>query len=79
MNGPLAAYEGYYASVIRSHFQMPGFKPVGEDGGSRGRTDMAVRFNGRVCLFELKMVERGPEEAALARLKARNTRIRTGT
>ena len=72
MNGPLAAYEGHYTSVIPSHFRMLGFKPVGEDGGSRNRTDMAVRFNGRVHLFELKVVEHWPEEAVLVQLKARN-------
>ena len=69
MNGPLAAYEGHYASVIHSCFLMRGFEPVGEDGGSRGRADMAIRFNGRVYLFEFKVVERGPEGTALAQLR----------
>ena len=70
-NGPLAAYEGHYASVIHSCFLMQGFEPIGEDSGSRGRADMAIRFNGRVYLFEFKVVERGPEGTALAQLKAR--------
>ena len=39
---------------------------VGEDGGSRGRADMALRFNRQVYLFELKVADRGPEGAALA-------------
>ena len=69
MNGPLAAYEGHYASVIHSCFLMQGFEPVGEDSGSRGRADMAIRFNGRVYLFEFKVVDRGPEGTALAQLK----------
>ena len=71
MNGPLAAYEGHYASVIHSCFLMQGFEPVGEDSGSRGRADMALRFNGQVYLFEFKVVERGREGTALAQLKAR--------
>ena len=71
MNGPLAAYEGHYASVIHSCFLMQGFEPIGEDSGSRGRADMALRFNGRVYLFEFKVVDRGPEDTALAQLKAR--------
>ena len=50
---------------------MRGFEPVGEDGGGRGRADMALRFNGRVYLFEFKVVERGPEGTAPAQLKAR--------
>ena len=69
MNGPLAAYEGHYASVIHSCFLMQGFEPVGEDSGSRGRADMAVRFNGRVYLFEFKVVDDGPEGTALAQLR----------
>ena len=68
-NGPLAAYEGHYASVIHSCFLMQGFEPVGEDSGSRGRADMAVRFNGRVYLFEFKVVDDRPEGTALAQLK----------
>ena len=71
MNGPLAAYEGHYASVIHSCFLMQGFEPVGEDSSSRGRADMALRFNGQVYLFEFKVVDRGPEDTALAQLKAR--------
>ena len=69
MNGPLAAYEGHYASVIHSCFLMQGFEPVGEDSGSRGRADMALKFNGRVYLFEFKVVERGREGTALEQLR----------
>ena len=69
MNGPLAAYEGHYASVIHSCFLMQGFEPVGEDSGSRGRADMALRFNGQVYLFEFKVVERAQEGTALEQLK----------
>ena len=69
MNGPLAAYEGHYASVIHSCFLMRGFEPIGEDSGSRGRADMAVRFNGQAYLFEFKVVDKGPEGTALAQLR----------
>ena len=69
MNGPLAAYEGHYASVIHSCFLMQGFEPVGEDSGSRGRADMALRFNGQVYLFEFKVVDRGREGTALEQLR----------
>ena len=71
MNGPLAAYEGHYASVIHSCFLMQGFEPVGEDSGSRGRADMALRFDGQVYLFEFKVVDRGREGTALEQLKAK--------
>ena len=42
-----------------------------EDSSSRGRLDMAVRFNGQVYLFELKVVEQAGAGAALAQLKER--------
>ena len=42
-----------------------------EDSGSRGRLDMAVRFNGNVYLFEFKVLERAGEGAAMAQLKER--------
>ena len=71
MNGPPAAYEGHYASVIHSCFLMRGFEPVGEESVSRDQADMALRFNGQVYLFEFKVVDRGPEGTALAQLKAR--------
>ena len=38
---------------------------------SRGRLDMAVRFNGNVYLFEFKVVETASEGAAMAQLKER--------
>ena len=71
VNGPLAAYEGHYASVIHSCFLMQGFEPVGEAGGSRGRADMALRFNGRAYLFEFKVAGNGPKGTALAQLRAK--------
>ena len=52
-------------------FLTRGFEPVGEDGGSRGRADMALRFNGQAYLFEFKVVDRGPEGTAPEQLKAR--------
>ena len=42
-----------------------------EDSGSRGRLDMAVRFNGNVYLFEFKVLEHAGEGAAMAQLKER--------
>ena len=67
----IARFEGYYASVFYSHFAALGLDIVVEDSGSHGRLDMAVRFAGRVYLFEFKVVEQAPKGAALAQLKAR--------
>ncbi len=69
MNSPVAKYEAHYASVIHSCFLMEGLEPVAEDSGSRGRADMAIRADGRVYLFEFKVVEHGREGVALAQLR----------
>ena len=70
-NNDLANYEGFYASVFYSYFAGLGLDVTVEDSSSRGRLDMAVRFNGNVYLFEVKVVELAPEGAAMAQLKAR--------
>ena len=65
----IASYEGYYASVFYSYFAGLGLDITVEDSTSHGRLDMAVRFNGHIYLFELKVVEMAPEGAAMAQLK----------
>ena len=65
----IARYEGWYASVFYSHFAALGLDVVVEEGSSRGRLDMAVRFNEQVYLFEFKVVELAPKGAAMAQLK----------
>jgi len=75
-NNPIARYEGYYASVFYSYFTGAGLEATVEDSTSRGRLDMAVRFNGNVYLFEIKVVEEAPQQAAedgaaLAQLRER--------
>ena len=67
----IARYEGYYASVFYSHFAAAGLDVAVEDGTSRGRVDMTVRFEGQVYLFEFKVVELEPKGAAMAQLKAK--------
>ena len=67
----IARFEGYYASVFYSHFAALGLAVTVEDASSRGRLDMAVRFNGNVYLFEFKVVELAPAGAAMAQLKAK--------
>ena len=89
----IARFEGYYASVFYSNFAAAGLDVTVEDSSSHGRVDMAVRFNGHVCLFEFKVVELAPEGAAmdqlrdwtpypgsrdLARMGTKSTRSRSG-
>lgn len=71
-NNPIARYEGYYASVFYSYFAALGLDITVEDSSNQGRLDMAVRFQGRIYLFEFKVVELVPQGAAMAQLKARN-------
>ena len=68
-NNDIANYEGYYASVFYSYFAGLGLDVVVEDSTSRGRLDMALRFEGRAYLFEFKVVEQAGEGAAMAQLK----------
>ena len=70
-NSPIAQYEGYYASVFYSYFAALGFEIVLEDTSNQGRIDMTVKFNGRVYLFEFKVVELAPEGRAIDQIKAR--------
>ena len=74
VNNRIAEYEGYYASVCYSCFAAQGFDLVAEESSARGRADMALRYDGRVYLFEFKTVGRGPdapEGRALAQIKER--------
>ena len=70
-NNDIANYEGYYASVFYSYFAGLGLDVTVEDSTSLGRLDMALRFQGRVYLFEFKVVEQAGEGSAMAQLEAR--------
>ena len=71
----IADYEGYYASVFYALFAAAGLDLTVGDSTSRGRVDLAVRLDGRVCLFEFKVVESAPEDAS-ARPTAAMTQLR---
>ncbi|ASM76090.1 hypothetical protein VITFI_CDS0311 [Vitreoscilla filiformis] len=67
----LAGFEGYYASIVYSHFAAAGLEIRLEDATNHGRIDMTVLAFGTVWLFEFKVVELVPEGRALAQLQAR--------
>ncbi len=69
MNNNIQDYEGYYASVVYSCFAARGFDLTVEDSSSTGRADMVVRFDGGICVFEFKSVEKEASGRALAQLK----------
>ena len=70
-NNDIADYEGFYASVFYSYFAGLGLDVTVEESTSRGRLDMAVRFENRVCVFEFKVVEQAGPGAAMAQLRNR--------
>ena len=67
----IARFEGYYASVFYSHFAGAGMDVAVEESTSAGRLDMAVRFKGRVYVFEFKMVAREGDGSAMRQIKER--------
>ena len=67
----IANFEGYYASVFYSFFAGRGFDIAVEDSSSRGRADMAIRFDGSVYLFEFKVVDQAGDGGAIAQLRAK--------
>ena len=76
-NNDIADYEGYHASVFNSYFAGLGLDVAVEESAnrerldSRGRMDMAVRFEERVYIFEFKVVEQARKGSAMAQLKDR--------
>ena len=77
VNNDVADYESYYASVFYALFAAAGLDLTVEDSTSRGRVDLAVRLDGRVYLFEFKVVVSAPDgparrpAAAMAQLRER--------
>ena len=68
---PIARSEGYYASVFYSHLAALGLDLTAEDASRQGRVDLTLKFNGRIWLFEFKVVELEPAGRALQQLKDR--------
>ena len=64
-------YEGYYASVVYSHFAAQGMDLIVEDSSDAGRADMTVRCNDGIYLFEFKVVDQAPTGEALRQIKQR--------
>jgi len=72
-NNPIAQYEGYYASVFYSHLAALGLELIAEDVSNHGQCDLTVRHEGKVWLFEFKVIEGETATGeALAQLEAKN-------
>ena len=53
----LSEYEGYYASVFYCYFTALGLDVTPEDTTNHGRIDMTVQLDGKVYIFEFKVVD----------------------
>ena len=69
VNNDIQNYEGYYASVVYSCFASHGFDLIPEDSSGAGRSDMVVRCEDGVHIFEFKLVKDAPKGEALAQIK----------
>ena len=67
----IADFEGYYASIFYSHFAALGLDIRVEDATHHGRIDMVVLFEGRVFIFEFKVVEQAARGEALRQIRER--------
>jgi hypothetical protein len=67
-NNPLGAYEGYYASIFYSYFAALGLDIRLEDSTNLGRIDLTLFFQGRIYLFEFKVVQNKPRGKAIKQM-----------
>ena len=70
-NTGMAGYEAHYASVFYSHFVAAGMDVRAEESTARGRSDLAVLYDGNVYLFEFKVADGKREGRALAQIRER--------
>ncbi len=71
----IARFEGYYASVFYACFTAAlGSTAIitAEDSSSHGRADLVVRYQGRVYIFEFKVVERAGAGVAITQMHERD-------
>ncbi len=68
-NTGMAGYEAHYASVFYSHFVAAGMDVRAEESTARGRSDLAVLYDGGVYLFEFKVAD--GKGRALAQIRER--------
>lgn len=55
---PLAAFEGYWASLIYSYIASLGYEVTPEDTTNKGRIDLTVKTPSYIWIFEFKMKNR---------------------
>jgi hypothetical protein len=68
-NNDIAAYEGYWASLVYCLFAALGLSVRAEEATNRGQIDLTIPYQGRVWLLEFKMDERNAGKRALEQIK----------
>ncbi len=77
-NNPIAAYEGYYASVVYAFLCSLSLDTRAEESTNKGRVDITLRFTlpdgqKQVYIFEFKMVDKAEGDgSALQQIKAKD-------
>ena len=59
-NNIIAAYEGYYCSVVFVYLSALGYQVIAEDTTSKGRIDLTLKMDGQVVIIEFKVDSRHP-------------------
>ena len=65
----IANYEGYYTSIFYCYFTAIGLDVRAEDPTNHGQIDMTVILEGKVYVFEFKVVELTEAGSALEQIK----------
>jgi len=65
----IANYEGYYTSIFYCYFTAIGLDVRAEDSTNHGQIDMTVILEGKVYVFEFKVVELTEAGSALEQIK----------
>lgn len=69
-NNNIAAYEGYYASVLFAYLSSIGFQIIPEDVTNKGRIDLTLQLPDKTYTFEFKVVQKATGNA-LQQIKTR--------
>jgi len=59
----IAAYEGYYASVLYVYLVSLGFPIISEDVTNKGRIDLSLQLPDKIYIFEFKVVQQATNTA----------------
>lgn len=71
-NNNIAAYEGFYASIVYSYLAALGYDLRAEDTTNQGRIDLTMIMPDKVIILEFKLTKYGSAAQALEQIKAKS-------